>query len=138
MRPAHLMFLSATVLGAMGLTHLVWTFRGRAFHPRDAEVRRAMERTTLFLSAETTMWNAWIGFNGSHGIGALLFSVIFGYLALAHTTLLFQSPFLLAVGGTTLLALLVLARRYWFAGPQRGIAFSLLCYVGSVLWSVAA
>jgi hypothetical protein len=38
------------------------------------------------------------GFNASHSMGAMLFVLVFGFLALAHGQLLFQSPFLLVVG----------------------------------------
>jgi hypothetical protein len=39
-----------------------------------------------------------VGFNASHSMGLILFGLVFGYLALAHRQLLFQSPFLLVVG----------------------------------------
>jgi hypothetical protein len=32
------------------------------------------------------------------GYGAILFGLVYGYLAAAHSSLLFQSPFLLLVG----------------------------------------
>jgi hypothetical protein len=50
------------------------------------------------ITKETTMWRCWVGFNASHSIGLILFGLVFGFLALAHGQLLFQSPFLLVVG----------------------------------------
>lgn len=44
------------------------------------------------------MWKAWVGFNASHALGAILFGLVYGYLALLHLAFLFQSWFLLAVG----------------------------------------
>jgi len=41
-----------------------------------------------------------VGFNASHSMGFILFGLVFGFLALAHGQLLFQSPFLLIVGGS--------------------------------------
>src|SRR5438046_6957052 len=30
------------------------------------------------------MWRAWVGFNASHSMGAMLFGLVFAFLALAH------------------------------------------------------
>ena len=87
-----------------------------------------MHSSTLVLTRETTVWNAWIGFNASHSLGAMLFGAIYGHLALMHPALLWHSPFLLAVGGALLLAYSWLGRRYWFSVPFRGIVLSLLLY----------
>jgi len=43
------------------------------------------------------MWKAWIGFNASHSLGAVLFGQVYGYLVLAHAPMLLSSPFRLAV-----------------------------------------
>jgi len=83
------------------------------------------------------MWRAWVGFNASHSMGAILFGLLFGYLALAHGQLLFQSPFLLAVGLAMLVGFAVLGKVYWFSAPFTGICISLACYVGSIALSRA-
>lgn len=81
------------------------------------------------------MWRAWVGFNVSHSMGAILFGLVFGFLALAHGPLLFQSPFLLVVGLAMLGGFVVLGKVYWFSAPFRGISMSLACYVASIALS---
>ena len=79
------------------------------------------------------MWKAWVGFNASHSLGALLFGLVYGYLAVAVPEVLFHSIFLLLLGLGMLVALSLLAWRYWFAIPFRGIALALVCYTGSLI-----
>lgn len=66
--------------------------------PRDPALQARMREVSPVISRETTMWKAWIGFNASHGLGAVLFGLVYGYLALAHPAVLFQSAFLLGLG----------------------------------------
>ena len=127
--PALLVALSALIIFALGLLHLWITFRGTGLQPRDAALLQALKAVSPMLTRETTMWNAWIGFNASHSFGALLFGVIYGYLALAAPALLFSSLFLRAVGLLLLGAYAWLGKRYWFRIPFRGIVAALLCYV---------
>jgi hypothetical protein len=81
------------------------------------------------------MWRAWVGFNASHSMGAILFGLVFGYLALAHGQVLFRSPFLLVVGLAMLGGFVVLGKVYWFSAPLTGICISLACYVTSIALS---
>jgi hypothetical protein len=83
------------------------------------------------------MWRAWIGFNASHSLGAILFGLIYGFLALVHSQLLFQSPFLLVVGLAMVGGFFVLGKVYWFSIPFIGIGISLACYVASIAMSRA-
>src|SRR5262245_17683262 len=92
------MSLSAGILFALGLLHLVYTFRGPKLTPRDPALRARMSEVSPVITKETTMWRAWVGFNASHSMGAMLFGLIYGFLAVVHGSLLFQSPFLLGVG----------------------------------------
>lgn len=124
-----MIFLSALIIAVLGLIHLVYTFSGSKLVPRSVNVRVAMEAESPGITTETTMWKAWVGFNASHSIGAILFGLIYGFLAFAHPDLLFGSVYLSAVGLATLAALLFLAKRYWFSIPFRGIAASLLIYI---------
>ncbi len=79
------------------------------------------------------MWRAWVGFNASHSMGAILFGLIYAFLALCHTELLFGSAYLLVVGFVMLAGFLVLARVYWFSVPFTGISISMICYVASII-----
>ncbi len=120
---------SATVLGLLGCVHLVFTFYGNKFDPRDEMVTEALRVVSPNISRQTTMARAAKGFHASHSMGAMLFAVVWGYLALVQWTVLAQSTFLLALGMGVLLAYLALAQHYWFSVPQRGIALANVLYV---------
>ena len=128
-----LMTTSAGIIFALGLIHLIYTFHGTKLHPRDAALEAAMHNISPRLTRETTMWKAWVGFNASHSLGAILFGLIYGYLALAGGAFLFQSPFLLGVGFAMLASLVVVAKLYWFKIPFRGICLAFACYVGALV-----
>jgi len=124
---------SAAIILLLGLVHLLYTFRGQKLHPRDAALETRMKEVSPVLTRETTMWKAWVGFNASHSYGAILFGLVYGYLAVAQSLLLFQSPFLLLVGVLLLAGYAVLGRVYWFSVPFRGIVLSLALYVAALV-----
>jgi hypothetical protein len=128
---------SAAVVFGLGALHLLLTFRGPKLLPREPGLRAQMEQGTLVLTRQTSVWKAWIGFNASHSLGAMLFGAVYGHLALAHSAVLLHSPVLLAIGAALLLAYAGLARRYWFSVPFRGIVLSLLLYTAGVIASLA-
>ena len=130
-----LMLLSAGIFLALGTLHLVYTFHGPKFLPRDRDLQARMAEVSPVITAETTMWRCWIGFNASHSLGAMLFGLIYGYLALAHPALLFSSWFLLGLGAAITLSFFLLGRAYWFSIPRTGIGISLCCFVASVVVS---
>jgi hypothetical protein len=135
--PTSLLAASAAIILLLGLAHLLFTFRGTKLVPREPELQARMRQVSPVISHETSMWKAWIGFNASHSLGAILFGTIYGYLALAHSAFLFQSVFLLSVGLLVLVGYLVLAKRYWFSAPFRGILVSTLLYVLALLSALA-
>ena len=120
---------SATIILLLGLVHLLYTFRGRKLHPRDASLETMMREGHPVLTRQTTMWKAWVGFNASHSFGAILFGLVYGYLALLHSKFLLQSPFLLGLGLLLLSGYLFLGWRYWFSVPFRSIVVATICYV---------
>lgn len=124
---------AATVIGLLGSVHLLYTFYGNKLHPRDAATAQAMTTSHPVLTRETTMWRATKGFNASHSLGAILFALVFGYLALWHLPFLQQSWFLLGLGMATLLAYLALAWRYWFRIPLRGIALTCALFAAGLI-----
>jgi hypothetical protein len=83
------------------------------------------------------MRRCWVSFNASHSMGLILFGSVLGFLALAHSQLLFQSPFLLVVGLAMLGSLVVLCKVYFLSAPLTGISISLACYVASIALSRA-
>lgn len=125
---AALIAASACILGALGAIHLLYTFRGTRLHPRDPGLQRAMEQSALVITRQTTVWRANKGFNGTHSLGILAFAAIYTHLALWRPAVLADSPFLMALGMAVLLAYLVLARRYFFSVPFRGVALASALY----------
>src|SRR5258708_39963381 len=89
--------VSAGIILLLGILHLLYTFRGQKLHPRDAALETRMKEVSPVLTRETTMWKAWVAFNASHSCGAILFGLVYGYLAVAQSSFLFHSPFLLLV-----------------------------------------
>lgn len=130
--PAVLIGISATIILALGTLHLVYTFRGRKLHPLADATVQAMRTDRMRITDETTVWNAWIGFNASHSMAAILFGLVFGYLATSQPVMLRQSVFLQAVGVVFLAGLAVLGKRYWFSIPFRGIVIALVAFVAGV------
>lgn len=90
-----------------------------------------MKATSPVLTKRTSLWNAWIGFNASHGLGVLLFGATYLLLAVGHMSLLRESPALtwLPVAGGA--AYLALARRYWFRNPLTGISIATACFLAA-------
>jgi hypothetical protein len=129
--------IAAAIVFALGALHLLYTFRGPKLLPRERALRAQMEGSALVLTRETTVWKAWLGFNASHSLGAMLFGAVYGELAIALPAVLRASPVLLAIGGAALLGYTWLARRYWFSVPFRGIALALAMYATGVLTVLA-
>jgi hypothetical protein len=129
---AALIAASAAVVFTLGALHLLYTFHGSKLRPRDAALPEQMAQSPLVLTRETTVWKAWIGFNASHSLGAMLYGVVYADLALAHPAVLWASPVLLVTGGALLATYAWLARRYWFSVPFRGIVLALLLYAAGV------
>ena len=128
-----LLAASAFIILVLGSAHLWLTYRGKAFEPRDAALKRRLEEVSPIISRQTTMWRSAVGFHASHSAGAMLFGLIYGYLALAQATVLFGSPFLLALGLVYLGSMAVLGYRYWFSAPFRSIVIALGLYGAALI-----
>jgi hypothetical protein len=135
--PSLLLAASAAIILCLGTAHLWLTFRGTALHPRDESLTARMREVTPRLTRQTTMWRAWVGFNASHSVGAMLFGLTWGYLALAQPGVLFASVFLRGLGLVLLAGYAVLGWRYWFSIPFRGIALAAALYVAALIAAAA-
>ena len=135
--PSTLIAVSAAVILLLGLLHLLYTFYGPKFLPRDPELLARMREVSPVITRQTTMWKAWVGFNASHSFGAILFGVVYGYLSLVHAAFLFQSTFLLLFGLALLLGYLFLAKSYWFSIPLRCILLATVLYAAALLLALA-
>jgi len=132
MTPSILITISAGIALALGVIHLYLTFFTRSFAPRDVALETALKTVSPRISGQTTMWKAQTGFNASHSMGVILFGLVYAYLALEQTAALFHSRFLLGLGVVTLVAYMLLARRYWFAVPLLGISLSLGFFLAGI------
>jgi len=132
-----LVCFGAAILLTLGSVHLAYTFLPGKFRPREAALEARLKEVSPVITNQTTMWKAWVGFNASHSLGAMLFGVLYLYLAIAQGALLIASPFLSTVGFVFLAAYLALAKLYWFSVPLGGVALAIICCVAGFLvaWS---
>jgi hypothetical protein len=128
---------SAAVILQLGVVHLLYTFRGTMLHPRDPDLMAKMMTVSPVITQETTMWQAWIGFNATHSFFLILFGAVYGYLAIRHSEFLFHSWFLLALGFALLLSCAVVARLYFFTAPFRGVALATVLYLLGIIVNLA-
>jgi hypothetical protein len=133
MLPRIFIVVGAAVLGLLGALHLVYTFFSNKFDARDPAVSAAMKATSPVLTRRTTMWNAWIGFNASHGLGVVLFAVMYLVLAIEHMSVLRESKALAWLPAAGSAAYLALAGRYWFRSPFVGVAIAMTCFLIAAL-----
>lgn len=126
--------VSALIFLSLGSMHLYYTFFSEKFRPRNNQVEMDMRGSSPQLTRQTTMWNAWIGFNASHSVGAMFYGLInliliwddFDYLRHAYPLLLLDL--------ITLLYYMFLARKYWFRIPLSGIVISTVFFISAILF----
>jgi hypothetical protein len=128
---------SAAIILFLGLSHLLYTFRGPLLRPRDPDLTAKMMTVPLVISQETTVWRAWIGFNATHSFFLILFGAVYGYLAIRQSEFLFRSGFLLALGFALLLSCAIVARLYFFTSPFRGVALAAVLYLLGIIFNKA-
>jgi hypothetical protein len=117
--------LAGGVIAAMGLLHVLYTLldirRPRYFAPSDDAVRLAMQGSTMrFARGRTSMWSFWLGFNISHGLGAIVLGMAAVYVPrvapASQATLVFVALTVISI------AYLITAVRFWFYKPTIGVA----------------
>jgi uncharacterized protein len=128
-----LIAFGAALWSFLGTIHITYTFLTNKLEPRDAATTAAMKATSPVLTRRTTLWNGWIGFNASFGLGLLLFGTTYLLLAGSHMSWLRESPaltWLPVVGGAAQLAI---AGRYFFRRPFIGAAIATGCFLVAAL-----
>jgi len=129
--------VGAALFGLLGLAHGVLTLRDlhepRSFTPADENVRRAMAEAPLRLAPQTTIWNAWLGFNLSHSLGLVIFGALLGGLGFHDFDVVAGNLFLRLSAVVMGLIYVVLALRFWFRVPAVFAAAGTLCFVVSAL-----
>jgi hypothetical protein len=128
-----LLIIGAAIFGCLGLLHLIYTFSGNKFEARDPAVTAAMKSSSPLISRDTSMWKAWIGFNASHSLGAMLVAGVYIPLAANHLSIIQQSLWFTVLPILVGVSYLLLAKRYWFNIPFIGISISTLCFVVAAL-----
>lgn len=124
-----LLIIGSSIFGILGSLHLYYTHWTNKLDPRDASTIEAMRVSNMILTKETTVWDAWIGFNSSHSLGAMLFAGIYIPLSIWHFELIAQSLWFSLLPLLVGVSYAVLAKRYWFSIPLGGILISTLCFM---------
>lgn len=131
-----LLTAAGVILLLMGAGHFALTVRDiwkpTSFTPTDDAIRRAMQDAPLRFSRRLTLWDAWLGFNLSHSMGAIMLGGALLYAA-AHFAAFRESVFLQSAAVLIPVVYLLVAVRFWFRGPVLGISIALLCILGAVL-----
>lgn len=97
-----------------------------------------MEQSTLRLSrGRTTMWDAWLGFNISHGLGASVFGALAILAAVTQGELLAEPTVMAAMTGVSVFYL-ILALRFWFYIPALGIGLATACFAAALTLALLA
>jgi hypothetical protein len=128
-----LLELGGGIFVLLGSLHALYTFldirRPRRLVPKEPSVALAMAETPVRLArGGTTMWRAWVGFNFSHSLGAVLFGMLcVGTGLVLGTSML--SAWILFVLVLVALIYLGLSVLYWFRIPTTGIALATVCLV---------
>ncbi len=131
----YLFLIGALPFLFLGVAHAAATPRtpasAKGLPPRDAALREAMVRDTVLLTRRTTLWLAWVGFNFSHSLGAVLFGVVVLLIGRSQATFQDEAGLFLPLAVVVTALYLVLGIRYWFKTPIVGIALSGVCFVVS-------
>jgi len=121
--------LSAAIALLLGLVHLLYTFHGSKLHPRDPDLIARMKTDSPRITSQTTIWRVWIGINATHSLCLILFGAVYGYLAMCHSEVLFNSAFLLGLGLLLLLAFVALSYLYFFRTPLLCVILATVFYL---------
>lgn len=133
----YLFLLGALPFVVLGIVHALATplkpEDSKGLSPRDPAYRQGMTGQTVLLTRRTNLWLAWVGFNLSHSLGAVMFGVV--VLLVARSPAAFEAnwpvfiPLAVAVSGIYL----AIGLRYWFRTPIIGILISNVCFVSSAM-----
>jgi hypothetical protein len=124
-----LLLAGAAIFMVLGGLHLAYTFFGARLQPKDPAAIAAMQATHPRLTRETTVWRAWIGFNASHSLGAIVFAAFVIGLAGWRMDVLRETPAFAWLAAGNAVAWGVLAWRYWFRIPQIGLLIASACFL---------
>jgi len=131
----YLFLIGALPFIVLGLAHAVATPQtpadAKGLSPRDPAVRDAMAHDSVVLTRRTTLWLAWVGFNLSHSLGAILFGAVVVLIGRSSASFEAQATVFLPLAVLVSATYLVLGVRYWFRTPIIGISLASVCFVVS-------
>ncbi len=122
--------------GAHVLLTLVDTIRPRYLAPRDAAIKPALESDRMRFGGRwaPSMWNAWLGFNISHGLGVFTFGLLCLLIATHDFELVERIDAIRPITIAVSAAYVVLSLRFWFYGPLLITGTATACFtVAAVL-----
>jgi hypothetical protein len=128
-----LLIIGASIFGILGTVHLLYTFFTNKFEAHDSSVTEAMKGTSPILTKETSVWKAWVGFNASHSLGAMLVAAVYIPLTTTYFNIIQQSVWFSLLPVIVGLSYLVLAKKYWFRIPFIGVLISTVCFAGAAV-----
>lgn len=131
-----LIITGSTIFGALGTIHLIYTFFTKRLDPKESTAIQAMKESKLNLTGQTTVWDAWIGFNASHSLGAMFFAAVYIPLSVSAFATIENSIWLSILPVLVGVSYGVLAKRYWFHIPLIGILLSCACFIGAFVLMV--
>ena len=131
----YLFLIGALPFIVLGLAHAVATPQtpadAKGLSPRDPAVRDAMAHDSVLLTRRMTLWLAWVGFNLSHSLGAILFGAVVVLIGRSSASFEAQATVFLPLAVLVSATYLVLGVRYWFRTPIIGISLASVCFVVS-------
>ena len=128
-----LIICGAAIFGVLGTIHLIYTFFSNKFNAYDKNVTKAMKETSPILTKETTMWKAWVGFNASHSLGAMLVTAFYVPLAISNMEVIRGNLWFSVLPIFIGFSYLALASKYWFKIPFIGILLATSCFIGAAI-----
>lgn len=136
MAAKYLWIFGSLIFTFLGFIHVFFTFFTKKFSPRTKNLECEMKSTNLILTKQTTIWNAWIGFNASHSIGAIFIGIINIYLVGMSDSLMQTDHFYKLFNILTCGFYLWLAKKYWFKTPFIAILIAFICFIISYIFSI--
>jgi hypothetical protein len=132
------LFLAGSVpLIVLGAAHTLamprTPFDRRGLSPEDSTLAHAMARTRLLRMKGTDVWRAWVAFNWSHALGAIVFGCFVLLAGRTRSIFEIEADMVVPVAVLVSVAYLILAIRFCFRGLIIGAALSVVFFVASAV-----
>jgi len=103
----------------------------KGLSPSDPQLAEAMTRSGLRLTRRTDMWRAWVGFNLSHSLGAVVFAAFVFVTGRSAPAFAAEAPIGIPFALAVAAGYLGLARKYWFRTPLIGCLLAAALFLAS-------